>query len=161
MVPMWTVEDPLPASIWWAMDSAVLIGMAKPWLPCDWPLYWNVVPREAAVSMPSTWPEVFTSAPPESPGWMSAFVSMSPLSCSLVPSPESCAVIDWLSGGHGAPGCAGRAARAAGVADAHDVLVRPRRPTSCRGWPSGAPMRSSVAAPRRRRSGRSPTTLAV
>ena len=32
---MWTVEDELPASIWRAMERAVLIGMAKPWLPWD------------------------------------------------------------------------------------------------------------------------------
>ena len=44
VVPMWTVEDPLPASIVRAMESAVLIGMAKPWFPCDWPLYWNESP---------------------------------------------------------------------------------------------------------------------
>src|SRR5580704_5730005 len=33
VVPMWIVADPLPASICRAMDSAVLIGMAKPWFP--------------------------------------------------------------------------------------------------------------------------------
>ena len=94
---MWTVDEPFPASIWRAMDRAVLIGMAKPWLPWDWPLNWNEKPAEAAVSTPRTWPEVLTSAPPESPGWMSALVSMRPLSCSDVPSPWSLAVIDWLS----------------------------------------------------------------
>ena len=41
-------------SIWWAMESAVLIGMAKPWVPEDWSLDWKEKPAEAAVSMPST-----------------------------------------------------------------------------------------------------------
>ena len=39
--PMWTVADAFPASMLWAMESAVLIGMAKPWFPEDCPLYWN------------------------------------------------------------------------------------------------------------------------
>ena len=65
---MWTVEEPAPASIVLAMESAVSIGMAKPWVPDDWSLDWNENPAEAAVSIPSTSPEVLTSAPPESPG---------------------------------------------------------------------------------------------
>ena len=54
VVPMCTVEEALPATIWRAMESAVLIGMAKPWVPDDWSLDWNENPAEAAVSMPST-----------------------------------------------------------------------------------------------------------
>ena len=30
---MWTVDEADPASIVRAMESAVLIGMAKPWVP--------------------------------------------------------------------------------------------------------------------------------
>ena len=35
--PIWTVEDPLPLSIWLAMDSALSIGMAYAcsWLPWE------------------------------------------------------------------------------------------------------------------------------
>ena len=51
-------------------------------------LDWNWVPLEAAVFMPITWPEELTSAPPESPGWMSALGSISPVSCSLCPTPR-------------------------------------------------------------------------
>ena len=54
VVPMCTVDEPLPATIWWAMESAVLIGMAKPWVPEDWSLDWKEKPAEAAVSTPST-----------------------------------------------------------------------------------------------------------
>ena len=59
MSPMCTVADPWPASICSAIESAVLIGMAKPGLrlrlPC-WKLV-GEVPLEAAVSMPITSPE--------------------------------------------------------------------------------------------------------
>ena len=65
---MCTVDEADPASIVRAMVSAVSIGMAKPWVPDDWSLDWNEKPAEAAVSMPSTSPEVLTSEPPESPG---------------------------------------------------------------------------------------------
>ncbi len=56
---------------------------------------WKAKPADAAVSMPMTWPLVSTRAPPESPGWMSAFTWIRPVSCSLVPSPSSVAVMDW------------------------------------------------------------------
>lgn len=46
--------------------------------------------------MPITWPWELTSAPPESPGWMSALVWISPVSCSLTPDPSSEAVMDWF-----------------------------------------------------------------
>ena len=46
-----------------------------------------------AVIMPTTWPSVLTSAPPESPGWMCAFVWIMPVSFSEVPF-GSFAVID-------------------------------------------------------------------
>ncbi len=47
-----------------AIDSASLIGMAKPWVP----EVSNENPWEAAVSMPITSPPVLTREPPESPG---------------------------------------------------------------------------------------------
>ncbi len=65
---MCTVVEASPASISRAMVRAVPIGMAKPWVPEDWPLDWNENPAEAAVSIPSTCPDVLTSEPPESPG---------------------------------------------------------------------------------------------
>jgi len=40
---------------------------------------------DAAVSIPITWPEEFSSGPPESPGRTAAFVSISPLRLSLPP----------------------------------------------------------------------------
>src|ERR1700733_9048388 len=82
--PMCTVDEADPASIVRAMERAVLIGMENPWFPEDWPLVWNENPAEAAVSSPSTSPEVSTSGPPESPGWMSALDWIKPLSCSEV-----------------------------------------------------------------------------
>src|ERR1039458_6707120 len=45
--------------------------------------------------MPMTWPEVPTSGPPESPGWMPALISMSPDRFSALPPPLSLAVMDW------------------------------------------------------------------
>ena len=65
---MWTVEEPEPSSMALARESAVSIGMAKPWVPPDWLFDWNEKPADAAVSIPRTFPEVSTSAPPESPG---------------------------------------------------------------------------------------------
>ena len=46
--------------------------------------------------MPMTWADEFTSEPPESPGWMSALVSMRPVRFSELPPLSSLAVIDWL-----------------------------------------------------------------
>ena len=46
--------------------------------------------------MPRTWPEAFTSEPPESPGSMPALISMSPDRFSEFPPPSSLAVMDWL-----------------------------------------------------------------
>ena len=54
------------------------------------------MPVEAAVSMPMTCPAGLTSGPPESPGWMLAFVSSMPLSCSDELPSSSLAVIDWF-----------------------------------------------------------------
>ncbi len=51
------------------------------------------MPVEAAVSMPTTSPLVLTRGPPESPGWMPALVSISPLSCSALPADSSEAVM--------------------------------------------------------------------
>ncbi len=42
-------------------------------------------PADAAVSIPTTWPAVFISGPPESPGCTSAFVSIIPVRRSLPP----------------------------------------------------------------------------
>ena len=49
------------------------------------------------MSTPTICPCEFTSGPPESPGWMSAFDSISPESCSELPEDSSEAVIDWFS----------------------------------------------------------------
>src|ERR1051326_8873671 len=143
VVPMCTVSEALPASIWSAMVRALLIGIAKPWVwVCDdpdegcWPEgvcdppngdcpsgdwlpphgfcplpnwshghcssgdwlpdeAWAVL--EAAVLMPMTWPWVLASAPPESPGWMFALVSIIPARCSELPPPSSLAVMAWFS----------------------------------------------------------------
>src|SRR5262249_39397360 len=88
--PMCTVAEELLPSIWWAMETAWLIGMANAWV-C-W--FWNSTPCEAAVLTPMICPSVFTSGPPESPGWMPALWWISPVSCSEVPAPSSEAVID-------------------------------------------------------------------
>ena len=42
----------------------------------------NWYPDEAAVFTPTIWPWLLTSGPPESPGWMSALVWISPVRCS-------------------------------------------------------------------------------
>src|SRR5215471_7055315 len=110
VVPMWTVAEAWPLSIWLAMDSAVLIGIANAWVVVCWPEFDDPLspnppngsleppePDEAAVSTPITWPCEFTSGPPESPAWMSAFVSIKPDSRSDELEPSSDAVIDWLS----------------------------------------------------------------
>ena len=51
---------------------------------------------DAAVFMATTWLAASTSAPPESPAWIGALVSINPVSCSDAPLPSSTAVIDWL-----------------------------------------------------------------
>ena len=89
---MCTVEDDLPELISLAMDSAVLIGMAKPVVAVES----GPNPEAfAAVSMPTTAPSPFTSGPPESPSWMGASVSIMPCNCSVVPAPLSLALMDW------------------------------------------------------------------
>ncbi len=55
------------------MSSALLIGIAK---PAAWPLVL------AAVSMPMTSSAELNSGPPESPDWIGASVTMTPLSFS-------------------------------------------------------------------------------
>ena len=47
------------------------------------------------MSIPMTWPWALTSEPPESPGWMPALTSISPLRFSALPPPWSLAVMDW------------------------------------------------------------------
>ena len=81
-----TVE--FPASICLAIATALLIGIANACVarPCEAKLL------DAAVSMPSTRPAALISGPPESPGWIGAFVSSKPVSCSELPS-SSLAVI--------------------------------------------------------------------
>ena len=52
---MWTVAEVVPDSICLAMDSALLIGIAKAWVAVeDWPWVWSL--ELAAVSIPMTWP---------------------------------------------------------------------------------------------------------
>ena len=93
--------------------------------------------------MPTTCPTALTSEPPESPGWMSQFVSMSPVRFSELPPPLSLAVIDWLERRDRPAGRTRGAAGAAGVADADHALdplwrssrrsvavCRPQAPTS-------------------------------
>src|SRR2546430_2513322 len=57
-----------PAAICLAIDSALLIGTAKPMLVPAPPSVWLF----AAVVMPITWPAELAQAPPESPGWIGA-----------------------------------------------------------------------------------------
>src|SRR5207249_5349334 len=66
---------------WLAIPSAVLIGIANP------TLYTRSrgVPLAAAVMMPTTCPDPFTSGPPESPGLMGALDWIRLLSCSTLP----------------------------------------------------------------------------
>ncbi len=122
---MWIVDEPWPATISLPTATASLIGIAKP-EPVS-PL--KLKPPEPAVSMPITWPLASTSGPPESPGWMPAFVWIRPVSCSVVPA-------DVVGGGHrpveagDRPARArGRTARTAGVPDPDDrvALVELRR----------------------------------
>jgi len=87
-----TVGLPWPFLICRAMASARLIGIAKPTLEVVLPK----LPDDAAVSMPITWPAVFTSGPPESPSTIWAFVCSMPCSVSVPPS-WSLAVIVWFS----------------------------------------------------------------
>src|ERR1035438_3619367 len=64
VVPILMVALPWPAMMVLAIDSALLIGMAKPtlcWLPPR-------LPVAAAVFMPITFPAVLDSGPPEGPG---------------------------------------------------------------------------------------------
>src|SRR5260370_40746922 len=74
------------------MDIAALIGMAYATVPAER----RKRPTDAAVSMPTTRPDVSTRGPPESPGWIGALISMSPLRVSALPPPWSLAVIVWL-----------------------------------------------------------------
>lgn len=136
MAPTWTSDDPWPASICAAIDSAWLIGMAKPWVP-DGGDEVNENPVEAAVSMPITWPAVLTSEPPESPDWTSALTSISPESCSLLPSRESLAVIAWSSAVIEPPALEGM------------PPVPPALPTATTGYPAFVVAESPSAAVRR------------
>src|ERR1700677_3430240 len=99
VAPMWMAVDPSPATIWFASDSASLIGMENAVVAApsesDWP--WNWYSEEAAVSMPTTWPYAFTREPPESPGSIGALLSIRPVSCSCAPDSSSEAVMDWSS----------------------------------------------------------------
>ena len=57
---------------------------------------WTVM-ASSSVSMPSTSPSMFTSGPPESPGWIGALVAISPVSLSESLLDSSLAVIDLPS----------------------------------------------------------------
>ena len=74
-----------------------------------------------------TWLEAFTNGPPESPGWIGALISMSPVRLSAFAPPLSLAVIDWSSAVIEPPAVLGRSARAACVADPDDGLADCRR----------------------------------
>ena len=76
--------------------------------------------------MPMTWPEVLTSEPPESPGWMPALVSIRPVRFSELPPPSSLAVIDWFRAVIDPPA-------ALGVPP-----VPPALPTPTTAWPTAA-----------------------
>src|SRR5579884_2190255 len=96
--PMWTVALPLPDSIWLAMETALLIGMAKLEVAeLDDPNPERRLLEEAAVSIPMTWPFVLTKGPPESPGWIGALVSIMPFRVSALEPSSSLAVMLWLS----------------------------------------------------------------
>jgi hypothetical protein len=68
------------------------MGMAKPTPATE---RRRKPPELAAVSMPTTWPEVFTSGPPESPGRMPAFTWMRPFRVSALAPVSSVAVMVW------------------------------------------------------------------
>ena len=85
-----TVE--FPDSICFTMASALLIGIAYAWLA-----RWATRLLRRRCPMPSTLPvDESISGPPESPGWIPAFVSTRPVSCSEPPA-SSLAVIVWRS----------------------------------------------------------------
>src|ERR1035438_9147830 len=83
VAPMCTVDDEFPCSIDDAMARAEPIGMANACAVVELSeLNTGPLDDEAAVSMPTTCPLAFTSAPPESPAWMPALISIMPLSVS-------------------------------------------------------------------------------
>jgi hypothetical protein len=98
VAPMCTVDDGVPASIWSAIEDALVTGMANAWVAvCAWPDgdgEPEAEESEAAVFMPMTSPSVLTSGPPESPGWMGALWPIMPVSRSASAAPSSDAVID-------------------------------------------------------------------
>src|SRR5450631_2845092 len=91
--PTWIFAVPWPASICCAIDIAELIGIANACAPEDWSANPDD-PEDPAVSIPSTWPELLTSDPPESPGCTSASTPIAPVSCSAAPVMSSLAVTD-------------------------------------------------------------------
>ena len=154
--PMWTVEEPEPASIVLAMASAVSIGMAKPWVPDDWSLDWNEKPGGGRGVDPEHVARGVDERPARVPG-LNVGVGLDETAQLLR---RAVAVV---TGGdrlvqrrHGPTDGAGGPAGAAGVADAHDVLDRRRRWTSCPGSPSAGPRRCAVAGRRCPSCGRSP-----
>ena len=88
---MWIVSEALPSRMSWAICIAWLMGTAYPSVSVS-PL--RLGATDPAVMMPMTVPSASMSEPPESPGWMSASVSMRPLSRSDVPLDELVAVMD-------------------------------------------------------------------
>src|SRR5215469_934942 len=68
VAPMCTVDEGVPASIWLAIEDALVIGIANAWVAaCAWPDCDGEPEEEeeAAVFMPMTSPPVLTSGPPE------------------------------------------------------------------------------------------------
>ncbi len=70
------------------------MGMAK---PTESPTDWKRRVAEAAVSMPTTWPERLINGPPESPGSRGASIWMSPESVSGWLPSRSEAVMVWFN----------------------------------------------------------------
>jgi hypothetical protein len=91
VAPIWTVADTFPEEIARAIVSAFAIGMAYASVA---ETSWKPNPDDAAaVSMPTTSPWLLTSRPPESPGSIPAFVSISPVSCSAPPCSSEAVIV--------------------------------------------------------------------
>ena len=85
----------LPDRIWLTTSIALLIGIANAVVLPDWPKKSSLC--AAAVFIPTTLPSVFTSGPPESPGWIGADIWIMPCRVSELPVPSSPAVTFWSS----------------------------------------------------------------
>src|ERR1700686_52212 len=83
-----------PEVIWCAMVIAELMGIANPTLD---PGFTRRTRPPPAVFMPTTLPELSTSGPPESPGWICALKAIMLVSVSALAPPGSVAVTVWPS----------------------------------------------------------------